>query len=147
MNKYTKQIESQNPEGGRPTKDFDEKLFKDLCKLHCTLKEFEGIFEADGDTINKWCKRKFGLGFSDSFKRFSASGKISLRRAQYLQAIDKGNVTMQIWLGKQLLGQKEIVQHEGNTHNPIALSYATMDKFSELKQLQEKLEKENIENG
>jgi hypothetical protein len=33
-------------------------------------------------------------------------GKASLRRTQYLAA-QKGNVTMMIWLGKQLLGQKE----------------------------------------
>ena len=33
-------------------------------------------------------------------------GRTSIRRAQYKAALD-GNPTMLIWLGKQLLGQKE----------------------------------------
>ena len=33
-------------------------------------------------------------------------GKASLRRMQY-GAANKGNVTMQIWLGKQYLGQND----------------------------------------
>ena len=46
------------------------------------------------------------MGFSDTFKKVSAVGKMSLRRAQYKAAID-GNTTMMVWLGKQWLGQRE----------------------------------------
>ena len=133
--------------GGRPPKDFDQKLFKDLCKLHCTISEFEGIFEADDVTIDAWCLRTFNMSFSESFKKFSAGGKVSLRRAQYLQAVDKGNVTMQIWLGKNLLGQKDTVVLEGNEHKPLALQYAPADQFSKLLELQKKFEQENEELG
>jgi hypothetical protein len=34
-----------------------------------------------------------------------AEGNISLRRKQWQMAVEKGNVVMLIWLGKQMLGQ------------------------------------------
>ena len=37
------------------------------------------------------------------------NGKASLRRAQFTNALN-GNATMQIWLGKQMLGQREPIQ-------------------------------------
>jgi hypothetical protein len=50
---------------------------------------------------------------------------MSLRRAQWKSA-EGGNVTMQIWLGKQWLGQKE--QHE------IDLSVSNDDTVREMEQ-------------
>jgi hypothetical protein len=44
--------------------------------------------------------------FSDIIQRGQEEGKASLRRMQY-QAAVKGNVVMMIWLGKQLLGQRD----------------------------------------
>ena len=38
--------------------------------------------------------------------------KASLRRMQY-KAAEGGNVTAQIWLGKQILGQKDKLEHSG----------------------------------
>lgn len=46
------------------------------------------------------------MSFAESFKTFSADGRISIRRAQF-QSANKGNTSMLIWLGKQYLGQKE----------------------------------------
>lgn len=45
-----------------------------------------------------------------------SNGKASLRRAQWVKAVKEGNTTMQIWLGKQYLGQRDqnhlVNQHE-----------------------------------
>lgn len=49
---------------------------------------------------------------------FSADGKISLRRTQFRMA--ETNVSMAIWLGKQILGQKD--QQE------VAVSSADVDE-------------------
>ena len=55
-----------------------------------------------------------GQVFSDVYKRFSSDGKKSLRRYQFELA--EKNPTMAIWLGKNLLGQKDevAIDHGGN---------------------------------
>jgi len=61
-------------------------------------------------------------------KKGMESGKASLRRMQYLNA-NKGNATMQIWLGKQYLGQKdkqEITGKDGEPLNPKQMSDAQL---------------------
>lgn len=77
-----------------------------MCMIHCTGEEIAGVLQMDYDTLNRNCKEKHGIPISEYIKRHSAGGKMSLRRAQWKSA-ENGNVTMQIWLGKQWLGQKE----------------------------------------
>lgn len=60
----------------------------------------------DYDTLNRICKETQNCYISEYIKRKANNGKMSLRRAQW-QAAEGGNVTMQIWLGKQWLDQKE----------------------------------------
>ena len=91
---------------GRPKIQIDSREFENLCAMLCTEEEICGWFKCCEDTLNAWCKRTYGGTFSDTYKRFSGKGKISLRRMQYKSA-EAGNVTMQIWLGKQYLGQHE----------------------------------------
>ena len=47
------------------------------------------------------------MTFSEAYKMFSAQGKMSLRRYQFKMA--EHNPTMAIWLGKQILGQADVV--------------------------------------
>ncbi len=47
-----------------------------------------------------------------------ALGRSTLRRLQWTQAAN-GNVTMQIWLGKQLLGQKDKSELSGSEGGPV----------------------------
>lgn len=47
-------------------------------------------------------------------KKGRADGRSSLRRMQF-QTAEKGNPTMQIWLGKQLLGQRDKIEQEIDT--------------------------------
>ena len=56
-------------------------------------------------TLNAWCKRTYGAGFSEIFRQKRGKGKISLRRHQMRLA--EKNATMAIWLGKQYLGQTD----------------------------------------
>lgn len=96
-----------NP-NGRPPKEIDAEQFEKLCSMQCTLDEISGWFKCSKDTISAWCKRTYGEGFSDVYKKFSQDGKISLRRYQFELA--KHNASMAIFLGKQYLGQKEQVE-------------------------------------
>ena len=57
-------------------------------------------------TLNRLLQQRYKLGFSDCFKKFSANGRITLRKKQF-EVAKAGNVTMLIWLGKQYLGQTD----------------------------------------
>lgn len=89
----------------RPHKEIDTDNFKKLCGMQCTLSEIAGFFDCCEDTIENWCKRALKQSFSDAYKKYSASGKISLRRAQFRLA--EKDAAMAIWLGKQYLGQRD----------------------------------------
>jgi hypothetical protein len=101
--------------GGRPKTHIDKKVFESLCRIHCTKNEICDVFMCDEKTITRFCKEEYGVGFSDIYKKYSAQGKSSLRRWQWKSA-ENGNTSMQIWLGKQELGQsdKQDIKHEGN---------------------------------
>jgi len=101
--------------GGRPKTEIDIQLFENLCAIQCTKDEICAIVHCDEKTLTRWCWETYGDGFSDVFKIKSSAGKISLRRAQFKSATG-GNVTMQIWLGKQYLGQRDNIDlsHAGS---------------------------------
>ncbi len=90
---------------GRPKIEIDQKQFESLCGLQCTLAEIASFFQCSEDTVERWCKRTYEIGFADAYKKHSAKGKMSLRRAQFRLA--ETNATMAIFLGKQYLGQKD----------------------------------------
>lgn len=90
---------------GRPRKEIDMNQFEKLCAIQCTLAEIASWFNCSEDTIERWCKREYKVGFAEIYKKKSETGKISLRRIQFKQA--EHSVPMAIWLGKQYLGQRE----------------------------------------
>lgn len=96
---------------GRPRADIKGKEFEQLCALQCTQEEICSFFDVCSETLNAWCKRTYGMNFSDVFKQKRGKGKISLRRAQFRLA--ESNATMGIWLGKQYLDQREPKEHLG----------------------------------
>ena len=92
---------------GRPQKEIDQSLFEKLCGLQCTLAEIAGMFDCSEDTIERWCKRTYDEGFAETYKKHSAAGKLSLRRAQFRLA--EKSAAMAIFLGKNYLGQSDHV--------------------------------------
>jgi len=89
----------------RPRIEIDKTEFEKLCALQCTLIEIASFFKCSEDTIEKWCRREYKMGFTDIFHLKRGLGKVSLRRSQFRMA--ETNPTMAIWLGKQYLGQTE----------------------------------------
>lgn len=98
---------------GRPQIDINQTQFEALCRIHCTLQEVASIMDCSEDTIERWCKRTYKkedgtpMLFSEVYQKFSSEGNASLRRWQYRSA-ENGNTSMQIWLGKQYLNQKDV---------------------------------------
>jgi hypothetical protein len=94
------------PEGGRPRKELDLDTLRNMVRIQCTAEECAGVFECSVDTLDRRLKEEGYGGFADFYKRYGDEGKASLRRAQWKAAQD-GNPTMLVWLGKQMLGQRD----------------------------------------
>lgn len=109
----------------RPRKEIDRRTFEKLCAMMCTLEEIAGFFDVSEDTIERWAKRTYKMGFADIFKRHSAKGKMSLRRNQF--ELSKKSAAMCIWLGKQYLGQTDKVEQ-----TVAVISDETRDQVSRL---------------
>jgi AraC-like DNA-binding protein len=104
---------------GRPQKEIDQKIFENLCGLLCTEEEIASMFDCSVDTISRWCQRTYGESFAEIYKKKSAKGRISLRRAQFKLA--EKNAAMAIFLGKQHLGQRDIpIPNDQRDNNLLA---------------------------
>lgn len=110
----------------RPRKEIDKDAFEKLCGIQCTLGEIAGFFACSPDTVERWCLREYGFGFAEAYKKYSGTGKISLRRAQFRLA--ERSASMAIWLGKQYLGQKDDVVQSMDDHNDILESLLKMEQ-------------------
>ena len=91
---------------GRPKFEVNWTQVEGMCAIHCTGEEIAGVLGCSYDTLERAIKRDHNLNFAEYYAQKSANGKVSLRRKQYTAAME-GDRTMQIWLGKQWLGQAE----------------------------------------
>ncbi len=99
--------------GGHSFFDIDWDKVKAMCVIHCTVGEIASVLEISSRTLTDASKRQYNMCFSELHKIWSAGGKCSLRRKQWKLA-DK-NTTMAIFLGKQMLGQRDDISlnHHG----------------------------------
>ena len=98
---------------GRPKKEFNQELFEELCKIQCTEQEIAAVMDMSIELVNQNCKSLYGLTFLDVYAQKRAAGKPSMRRKQYQKAMD-GDTTMLIWLGKNMLEQRDRVETDIN---------------------------------
>ena len=97
---------------GRPRLNIDPEQVTRLARLHCTMQEMADFFGCHRETLRE--------NFSPQIDKGRSEGNISLRRKQWQMAVEKGNVVMLIWLGKQMLGQRnEILESDNNAPLPI----------------------------
>ena len=100
------------PKTGRPTKEYDKKVFVDLIGIGCGADEICWFFRdesgkpANIDTLSRWCVREFGCTFQEYRRQNGAMFlKIQLRKNQI--ALSKTSAAMAIFLGKNYLGQAD----------------------------------------
>lgn len=101
---------------GRPKLAVDWKSAEGLAAILCTGEEISGFLGISYDTLERRIKETYKETFADWYRKHSVNGLISLRRSQFANATIGNNVTMQIWLGKQLLGQTDKIETENNTN-------------------------------
>ncbi len=83
---------------GRPRIEIDTEQVEKLAMMHCKTTEIAAFFDVSVDTIDR--------NYAENLRKGRDKGKMSLRRKQYDVAM-KGNVSMLIWLGKNLLDQSD----------------------------------------
>jgi len=91
-----------------------------LCSLRCTDAEIAAWFQVSSRTIEN---RRKQARSAEAMERGRAKGRISVRRHQ-MKLLEAGNVTMAVWLGKQLLGQRDVItaEHVGRGGGAIQVS-------------------------
>ena len=100
------------PKRGRPKKPIDLELVEKLAHIQCTYSEIASTLSVSVDTLTR------NRDFAATYKRGAESGRKSLRRMQF-ESANKGNIAMQIWLGKQYLGQSDYVTKEVRELPPL----------------------------
>jgi hypothetical protein len=110
----------------RPRKEIDKEQFEKLCGLQCTEQEICDWFFITDKTLSAWCKRTYGVGFSEVFRIKRNRGKIALRRKQFKLA--DSSASMAIWLGKNYLDQTDGQADSGGEINELLRSLHELEE-------------------
>jgi hypothetical protein len=115
----------RRPGAGRKPLEIDFEQLEKLASLQCTDRELAAFFRCTTRTIEK---RRKEPAFKEALERGKAMGQISVRRAQ-MKLLEGGNATMGIWLGKQLLGQRDVtpVELTGSNGSELKFSMEAID--------------------
>ena len=83
----------------RPKKhNIETDKIEQLASFGCTNREIASFFDCSQTTLTR--------NYGDFLTKGREKGKIRLRQMQWKSA-ERGNVSMLIWLGKQVLGQTD----------------------------------------
>lgn len=113
----------------KPMTDKEFASIVQMIRVQCTAEEISAIFGMCEDTLGRRIAERGIPGisnFSDLYKRHGGEGRASLRRMQW-KAAQAGNATMLIWLGKQMLGQRDKQEISGPDGGPIQTEDVTRD--------------------
>ena len=106
---------------GRKPVEIDLEQLEKLASLQCTDKELAAFFRCTTRTVET---RRKEPAFKEALERGRAMGQISVRRAQ-MKLLEAGNATMGVWLGKQLLGQRDVTPVELTGSNGSEIKFTT----------------------
>lgn len=118
-----------DPDGGRPRIEISDEDFAKLTnmvRIQCTAEECALVLGLSPDTLDRRLKERGYEGFAEFYKAHTAEGRASLRRMQW-RAAENGNTGMLVWLGKQMLGQRDKTEHTGKDGGPIKTEQALFD--------------------
>jgi hypothetical protein len=93
------------------TAKIDLQELEKLSALQATDVEIAAWFEVSPRTIER---RRKNPRFGEIMERGKAKGRLSLRRLQ-LRLAERGSTAMAIFLGKQILGQADRLEHQVDT--------------------------------
>lgn len=91
---------------GRPKAEIDWTKVDRYLQAQCDGTGIAGILGIAPITLYRACEREFNVNF-DAYSQQKKAEGVELLKAKQFQTAMEGNVTMQIWLGKQYAGQRE----------------------------------------
>ena len=111
----------------------DWELVQKLAHIQCTQAEIATAVGVSVDTLHRHPE------FAEVHKRGAEGGRKSIRRMQF-ESATKGSIAMQIWLGKQYLGQRDNLDQRVNADVQIRADYSKLDdaELAELERLTNK---------
>ena len=112
---------------GRPKFQIDYVAVEKLGHIHCTKQEIASFLGCSVDTLDR------DDNFEVYYKKGLDGGKMSLRRIQFKLA--EKNSAMAIFLGKQYLGQRDVIEQTNN------------DNIENIKEIMVKIKKVAEEDG
>ena len=126
----------------RPEAKIDLVELEKLCGMQCTDEEVAAFFGVSTRTIER---RRQVKQFAEVMERARAKGRVSVRRNLFRLA-NGGNIAAAIFLSKNLLGYRDVVntEHSGLAGGPIQiaskpdLSQLTDEELEQLRAIAEK---------
>lgn len=100
----------------RPRKQIDESQVESLAAINCSVEEIASVVKCDRRTL----QRRFAAAIETGRNR----GKSSLKRKMWETAMG-GNVTMMIWLSKQMLGYTDKVEAKAEVKEQSEVTYVS----------------------
>ncbi|HYW41942.1 MAG TPA: hypothetical protein VE959_03735 [Bryobacteraceae bacterium] len=126
----------------RPEAKIDLGELEKLCTMQCTDEEIAAFFGVSTRTIER---RRQVKKFGEIMERAKAKGRVSVRRSLFRLA-NAGNIAAAIFLSKNLLGYRDVVntEHTGMAGGPIQiaarpnLSQLTDEELQQLRAIADK---------
>lgn len=106
-------------------------LIRSLAQIHCTMAEAASVLKVARETFTRYVNEHPAI--REAWDAGLDEGKASLRRAQFKSALGSKedgitpNVTAQIWLGKQILGQTDNMALTGPKGGPLETRNAGLE--------------------
>lgn len=108
-------LDKPNPVG-RPPVEIDMEVVRRSAGIGCTINEIAAVLGIARSTMYKYME--LDPGIQTAIDEGRDNGCSTLRRFQWQRA-EAGSDTMCIWLGKQMLGQKDRSELTGSEDGPI----------------------------
>src|SRR5215472_2130588 len=104
----------------RPKANIDLAELEKLCGMQCTDEEIAAFFAVSTRTI---VRRRRVQKFNEIMENARAKGRVSVRRSLFRLA-NAGNIAAAIFLAKNLLGYRDVVntEHSGLAGGPIQVA-------------------------
>ena len=105
--------------------EFNLENLTNIMRLHCTHEDLASYFNVSVNTIRN--RLKDDPEFQQAYEHGLGHGRLSLRRMQF-KAAEEGNPSMLIWLGKQMLDQRDKTEVDNYNHNdPVKIEIVNPD--------------------
>lgn len=95
---------------GRPPTPIDASKLDVMMQYGATCSEVANEFNCSEDAIVRYIKRNYKMNYAEYSHKKKGSVRMRLRTKQVELAL-KGNIPMLIWLGKNILGQSDKMEH------------------------------------